>query len=809
MSSEEEYEKTEKLLNAHMQVLSRVLCFDKRVAQSFITENNEIPPLYGLRKDHKEIPEGEEEKGPPQRPVCGAVVASNYRLSHFVSTILQPVIQLEKYNCNSTEDLLGRVRKVNGEMDLKNCIIGSMDVKALYPSIDIDFAVQKCVEMIKESKVSFEKVDTEELGLYISLNMSIEEIKRLEIEDFCAKRKRAGKKPTITGCGMKDSKEERWECWRKPKCTPEGDEVKRMISEALGIAMKTILKNHIFRFNDEIRKQATGGAIGVKAAGDIASLFMCWWDKEFLRRVNELLKELNLYLRYVDDEYVICEVIPENERNKDQERDERTMKELQRIGNGIHPSIQVTVDYPSNNTNGRMPVLDTEHWLEEMEVNGTKRTQVIHSHYSKPMANPYVIHKNSAISDRSKFNILTADLVRVMRNVSTQCTTAEKNSKIQFYISRMQYSGYNAEERINIYRAAKKKYIEMLRKDTEGITPLYREKNWNRIERIREKEIKKRSWYKKGKEEAEAVFYVKATPNSKLAEECKKEFKKANLKVKVIEKTGRSIKSNIVKSNPFKKIGCAKKCPVCEKGIDCKARGVHYRIRCGETGCEDAQYEGETARSTGERFPEHLRLIGDKREQWRQKSAFYEHAWERHEGAIPPLEFEIIGKYPGDPGLRQAMEAVSIRVNKPRMNGKREWTNEPRPRKTEETGRTGTTGPTNRRGASNNSDTGVNRRSTGTTGTTGPNNRRGASNSSDTGVNRRSTSRTSRTGPSNSRGASNNSDAGVNRRSTGRTGTTGPNNRRGASNSSNTGVNRRSMSDSRPPQATIVTSNRH
>ena len=45
ISSEEEYEKTEKLLNAHMQVLSRVFCFDKRVAQSFITENNEIPPI--------------------------------------------------------------------------------------------------------------------------------------------------------------------------------------------------------------------------------------------------------------------------------------------------------------------------------------------------------------------------------------------------------------------------------------------------------------------------------------------------------------------------------------------------------------------------------------------------------------------------------------------------------------------------------------------------------------------------------------------------------------------------------------------
>ena len=36
-SSEEEYDKTEKLLNAHMQIWSRVMSFEKRAAQNFIT----------------------------------------------------------------------------------------------------------------------------------------------------------------------------------------------------------------------------------------------------------------------------------------------------------------------------------------------------------------------------------------------------------------------------------------------------------------------------------------------------------------------------------------------------------------------------------------------------------------------------------------------------------------------------------------------------------------------------------------------------------------------------------------------------
>ena len=181
---------------------------------------------------------------------------------------------------------------------------------------------------------------------------------------------------------------------------------------------------------------------------------------------------------------------------------------------------------------------------------------------------------------------------------------------------------------------------------------------------------------------------MKATPEGKLAEICKKELKSAGLKVKVVEKkTGKLVKSSLVKSNPFKKPGCSKEsCTVCrlEKGIDCKARGIHYRISCEDERCSDTNYEGETSRSTGERFAEHLRLIRDKRERYRQKSIMYSHAWERHQGAVPPLKFEILGKFSDDPAMRQATEAVSIRRNKPSLNSKMEFTNEPKPRKAQQ-----------------------------------------------------------------------------------------------------------------------------
>ena len=296
------------------------------------------------------------------------------------------------------------------------------------------------------------------------------------------------------------------------------------------------------RFKDEIRKRANGGAIGVKAAGDIASLFMCWWDEAFIEKVNEELKDLNLYLRYVDDEYVICEIIPENDENRGQAPDERTMKKLQEIGNNIHPSIQVTIDFPSNNQNGRMPVLDTEHWLQEVLINGTPRRQVLYSHYSKPMSNMFLTHKDSAMSTRTKESVLVADLTRVMRNISLQCTVEERRVKVQHYMARLQFSGYSREERIKVYRRAKKRFDEMLRKDETGTEPLYRSKNWNRAERNEEKRQKKGNWFKGNG--WEAVYFVNATPGSKLADLCQKIVRESQPQSKGGRKIGKISKKN-------------------------------------------------------------------------------------------------------------------------------------------------------------------------------------------------------------------------------------------------------------------------
>ena len=66
----------------------------------------------------------------------------------------------------STEEMLAAMEEANCSDRLdETCTVGSTDVKALYPSLDISFAAEKVGEMFYQSGIEVEVVDTKELGL--------------------------------------------------------------------------------------------------------------------------------------------------------------------------------------------------------------------------------------------------------------------------------------------------------------------------------------------------------------------------------------------------------------------------------------------------------------------------------------------------------------------------------------------------------------------------------------------------------------------------------------------------------------------
>ena len=79
--------------------------------------------------------------------------------------------------------------------------------------------------------------------------------------------------------------------------------------------------------------------------------------------------------------------------------------------------------------------------------------------------------KDSALAMKSKLNILSADLLRVMRNVSPLCTEEERTNHVQHFVQRMQYSVYSVQERIEVHTCARQKYQTIVKNDKDGVIP--------------------------------------------------------------------------------------------------------------------------------------------------------------------------------------------------------------------------------------------------------------------------------------------------------------------------------------------------
>ena len=166
-------------------------------------------------------------------------------------------------------------------------------------------------------------------------------------------------------------------------------------------------------------------------------------------------------------------------------------------------------------------------------------------------------------------------------------------------IKRMQYSGYSKGFRYEIVQCALHAYKMIQTLDQTGVKPMYRPKEWRK-----EKEGKRRSWYRKGN--YSSVIFVPATPESSLKRLLDEDVKKSGLRIRIVEKSGMSVKRVLQRSDPFKKRTCERECClVCQTGGrgPCDSRGVTYEIKCQT--CRQ-KYVGETARSAFTRGKEHL-----------------------------------------------------------------------------------------------------------------------------------------------------------------------------------------------------------
>ena len=344
------------------------------------------------------------------------------------------------------------------------------------------------------------------------------------------------------------------------------------------------------------------------------------------------------------------------------------MKLVKAIGDSIHPSIKLEIDYPSQNEDRKLKILDLKVWLEDI---GERRV-IMYEHYTKEVRTKAVINAQSAMPNNMKRTILSQEILRIITHCCRDLPESTRNGHINEALRRIQYSGYDKTFRYDVVNSALKAYETLLEKERQGERPLHRPKDWNRIERRQEREDRKTNWYKKGNEES--VIFVPYTQNSELKKRYVEQIQKSGIRIKVVERPGRTLKSLIQKPDPFKEKRCGRKdCFVCESGGkgDCMVENINYEIVCEQECKKKDVYIGESSNNGYTRGRKHLELMKSKH----RDSILWRHCVEQHEGIRKGFKMNVTGRFGSDSMSRQITEGVKIENMEDGrlMNERSEW----------------------------------------------------------------------------------------------------------------------------------------
>ena len=83
------------------------------------------------------------------------------------------------------------------------------------------------------------------------------------------------------------------------------------------------------------------------------------------------------------------------------------------MGNTISKDIRMKEDVPSENSDGKLPILDTKMWVER-GVDGLE--QIRYELYEKPMVSRVMTMERSSLPIKTKITVLSQEVVRWKRN---------------------------------------------------------------------------------------------------------------------------------------------------------------------------------------------------------------------------------------------------------------------------------------------------------------------------------------------------------------------------------------------------------
>ena len=396
---------SEVLLNAHTKSWCKMLRVgsnagssqSQRIQEALKVVDCGVPPLRGLRKDHKK--NFDPVSGPPCRPYMNAGLGPNANLGNIQARFLRPVKKklvsmlgtevcsteevkriFSDYNSQERKErVLRPTRLCRGQFNVPlqstKRIVGSMDVAALYPNCKVNPTSHNVERAIRRCGLVFKELDKEYLTRYVSV-LTGGQLKDKELQKFLA----PPKPRTSIKSFSNNPKPSQFKSG--PLIGPENmseSDIRALLAIAAGKAVKAVMTNHYFSIGGGLYRQKDGGSIGLDLTVELASIYMSLWDESFNKKCKALGIKLDVYCRYVDDTIVVCGAIGEgwyfdkndnalkyssSHRYSQMPEDARTMHVLMDIANTVDKNIRMEPDYGSKYVSGRIPVLDLEVWVD-------------------------------------------------------------------------------------------------------------------------------------------------------------------------------------------------------------------------------------------------------------------------------------------------------------------------------------------------------------------------------------------------------------------------------------------------------------
>ena len=445
----------------------------------------------------------------------------------------------------------------------------------------------------------------------------------------------------------------------------------KMVGCLVRHAIKLVMKNHFYFYDNKIMKQDKGGAIGNKLTERLGKILMKRHSQRYLKLLEELELKNEVFGAYVDDTTDVLVAVDPGvryedgrlvkkeelvEEDEDVPEDKRTMEVLKDMANTVYECVQFTVDCPSSHLEGKVPVLDLKVY--------TKDNQVLHEFYEKPCASKMVIPYKSAHSRKMKMAVLVEEGVRRLRNNSRGLDGEVSRKVMALWSLKLRRSGYPETVRHEVIRTSSERWQKMCEEEDSGVRPVHRPRGWKAKERRLEKERKAACWHSSQSNQPSAPLILDPTSGSmtKDMKDVSAKFEEVTgMRVAVVERAGCSIK-RLAKSEPLKVKGCDRDdCfPCTTGGGKCEKNGSSYRIRCetcwlaGKT----AFYDGETGRNAHTRGSEHQAALRLENEE----SPLWKHCVLEHQGVKADFSMRALRSY-SSCLVRQVNEAVRIEMS--------------------------------------------------------------------------------------------------------------------------------------------------